>query len=291
MSSDQDPVAVKAEIKRLRAKLSEIQDRDIRLALQTRIQELEASLPPEPAAAPAVPAATAEPEAPVEPPTPQQLAEAENLIRQARVERMRNNRQKATELMKQAAGAAPGSAPVLEALGDDLLERGQVREARAAYEKAVKLDPKNVGLERKYAETVLRTTSTMSVEDQLRMNLSDSLFLSSQDQVASSTAATILSVLAPGLGHIVVGKTVTGIAILVAWLIDCGWLAVMSKDLYGLFGFALGKSTKPNLLVLVPIFIAFAIWIGTLKSLSVPRAAAARKRVPRPAPPVDLPFD
>src|SRR5258708_7712946 len=120
--------ALQAEIDRVRQKRDELQDTDLREALDMKLAQLEAKL----AAMPQL-EASPEPEAPLEPPTPAQLEQADVLIRQARVEKMRGNKSASTDILRQAVEAAPTAPSVLEALGDDLLERGQKREAREVY--------------------------------------------------------------------------------------------------------------------------------------------------------------
>ena len=273
------------EISRLKEKCEAVSDPEIREAINWKIASLESKL----GKLEAEPATEQEPESEVIPPTPAQLVEADNLIRQARVEKMRGNKARSIELLKNAVTAAPTAPSVLEALGDDFVERRQLREARETYAKALKLDPKNVGLETKYANVVLGTSMSMSVEEQLRLGMSDSLFLTSQDHVASASAATLLSVMLPGLGHLVLGRTATGLAILVSW-VACGfWLLFLEKDVKTLAQSVMHGGGTFNPVVFVPIIIMAILFVGTINSLRVPKAGA-RGRSNRPVPPVDLPY-
>ncbi|CAN5661808.1 hypothetical protein BH11ARM2_BH11ARM2_16850 [soil metagenome] len=277
--------AARAELTRLKVKRREIQDADIRAALDVRIKALEEQV----ATIPTAP--VAQPVAPVREPTPKEKEEADRLIALARLERNRGNKPKATDLMKQAADLAPGSAAVLEALGDDLAERKQWKEAKEAYAKAHAVEPKNVGIERKLAQAALRGVGMGSIEDQLRAGLSDSTFLNESDAVAGRTAAIAMSAFLPGLGHIILGKTATGAGILTTWAILGIWLTLERKDLAGLIEMATGGGQHtPNLLVLVPLFAMAILWIGTLNSLKG-RNTVARSKVDRPVPPVDMPFE
>src|SRR5579859_7843041 len=123
---------IKAEIQRLKAKQSAVDDEDIRLALQGRIDALETQLK-------SAAKQEEQPESPELPKaTPDQLTKADQLIRQARVEKMRNNSARALALMKEAAEVAPSAPAVLEAYGDDLAERRQFKEAMATYKLALK---------------------------------------------------------------------------------------------------------------------------------------------------------
>ncbi len=279
---------LKAELARLRVKRSETRDPDIRSALDLRIEQVEQSLLEQKADTPEEPEI---PEIPPEPPTTAQLREAEQLVRQARVEKMRENHRASTDLLKKAAEVAPGSPAVLETLGDDLAERRQYKQAREVYGRAFRLDPKNVGLERKYAICVSQMASMGSLDDQMRAHLSDSPFLSADDSLASGGAAIFLSALLPGLGHVVLGKTATGFGIMAAWLLCGGWLLLMYEDLGRLIGMATGGAGSPNPLVLLPVALMMAIYIGTLASFKGRGAAAKKKPLERPKPPVDLPFE
>ncbi len=282
---ENDDKTLKAELARLRVKRSETKDKDIRAALEVRIQQLEEQIRPAEKAA-----AEEEIEIPVEPPTPVQLAEAEKLVREARVEKMRGNTRGAGDLLKKASEVAPGAPAVLEVLADDLVERKQYEQAKKVYKQAWKLDPKNVGMERKFAMIVAQMDSMGSLEDQLRMNLSDSPFSESAAR-ASLGAATMYSVLLPGLGHLVLGRKV-GFAILGAWVI-CGiWVFLMYKDLAQLMTMATGGGRgTPNVVVMLPVMIMAGIYLGTLASLKSATKKVVRKNVERPKPPVDLPFE
>lgn len=311
MSLQNEPQAVRAEIRRLKVKQQNTLDPDIRAALALKIEQLQATLPPDPVVdPPADPVPVTEPtpatqpapeEAPVEEPappaaTPEQLAQADNLVRQARVEKMRGNRQRSTELLQQAAAAAPGAPALLEALGDDLMDRRQIKDARDAYAKALKLDPKNVGLERKYAELVLRLSGMGSIEDQLRMNLSDSPLLSPGETLASARSATLLSFFVPGAGQFVLGQNTKGAFILGGWLLMVFWIFLLREDLKGLLAMvgipsASGPSRPGSLLVMVPIFAAAALHLASLfMCASLAKAANPARRANHPVPPVDKPF-
>lgn len=276
-----DEKTLKAELARLRVKRTETKDKDIRAALDVRIGQLEAEIRPV-----EKPAEEEEIEIPIEPPTPQQLAQAEQLVREARVEKMRGNTRGAGDLLKKASEVAPGAPAVLEVLGDDLLERKQYEQAKKAYRQAWKLDPKNVGLERKYAIIVAQMDVIGSIDDQMRMNLSDSPF-SEADARASLGAATLYTALLPGLGHIVLGKKV-GFVILGVWVLGGLWLFSRYEDLARLMK---GDLSAGSVAVLLPLAVMVTIYIGTLASLKSQKKQAVRKPIERPMPPVDLPFE
>jgi tetratricopeptide (TPR) repeat protein len=149
-----------------------------------------------------------------DPPTPEAAAKAEELIRQARVAKMRNQAQEATNLLHQAVAVAPGSPTVLEALGNELAERKRYTDARSAYYQAHRLAPNNLALERKYAQMVLYGISGETAKAQ-----ADSILLTSEDTMADAKWATVLSLFIPGIGHLVLGENVMGFSLISTWLL------------------------------------------------------------------------
>jgi len=290
---------LRAELAKLKEKRAQTKDRNIISVLDMRINQIEPFLPPppRPKAAPKAEAAAAEEEiafAKIPLPSAAESEKAEKLIKQSMLEKRRGNAIGATDLLKKAAEAAPGSPVVLEALADDLLERKLTKQARETYKRALQLDPKNVGLERKYAQTVLQTTMTMSVEDQLRYGMSDSLFITGEDNVAGLKAATFLSALLPGLGQMVVGRTTKGILLMTGWILCIGLFALWNKDFEILAKFVRGAGPSPNWRVLIPIIGMASIWITAIADLmsgSKPPGRGPKSKIERPKPPVDLPFD
>jgi hypothetical protein len=281
------------ELKRLKAKHAASEDRDIKQALQLRIEALTALVEKldadETAKKLTEASAEALPAQPLEPATPAQLRKADDLIRQARVEKMRKNQSRVTALMKEAAEIAPTSPSVLEALGDDYTERRQYKDALAVYSRAVQLSKNNVELERKHANATLRAQNLSSFEGALRGD--DPIFLTSSDSMASLGGARILNAFLPGLGHIVVGKTVTGI-VLMATMLGCViWVAIMDKSLFALIAMVKGAQSQPNLVILIPLFGIVVTYIVGLTSLGAQPTLKQNRSAPRPQPPIDLPFE
>ena len=133
------------------------------------------------------------------PPTPSQLAEAENLIRRSVLEKRRGNKQLSTDLLRKAAEVAPGAMAVQEALGDDLLERGQAKPAADVYAKALAMNPSHAGIERKYGLAISRIQAPISFEQAMQMGESP---LATAD-AATVKAAAFFSFIIPGVGQIV----------------------------------------------------------------------------------------
>ena len=281
-----EPGDPKAEIARLRAKLATIQDRDIRAAIQERVDALAAQV-----VEPDAPLLTGGeggqidlPEETPPPPTPEQAERAERLVRQAMLEKQRGNKAAVTKLLQEAAEVAPGAPTTLEALGDDLASRSRAKEAMDCYKRAMALDPKNVGLEKKHANLVFNVGTAGSIEDQLRANLSESIFLTQGDGVASYGVAKLLSYPFPGLGHVLLGRPAFGFSLLGAWVGCFVWMGVAHA--------AQGPNARVGSEVYVPAFLALVVLIVGVATLGGGRAAARSKAAPkRPKPPVDLPFD
>ncbi|HEY0867779.1 MAG TPA: tetratricopeptide repeat protein [Fimbriimonas sp.] len=303
MASENEPPApvtgsgssARSELHRLEEKLTTIADPDIRSVLVARIQQLYAELPPEPptAEAAAVEApAPEEPDEPLLPPTQEQMERAESLVRQAKVERMRGNRQAASDLLRQATEIAPTAPALLESLGDDAMERHNYKQARQAYERALKVSPKNIALERKHAESILKAESGLTVEDQLRLGLSGSPFISSEDMKASRKSATILNAFLPGLGQIALGQTTKGAILMAVWILCLVGIVLLRGDFTALMQttFTGQSDQKPTLLVLLPIFVALIVYVGALADLKGTEPEGIHK-VDHPKPPVNLPFE
>jgi len=220
------------------------------------------------------------PSGPVEPDPSDKVEAAERLIQQARVEQMRNNAVRVRELLEEAQHTAPNSPGVLEMLGDDYAQRKQYSKAIAAYKRAVTIDPKNVQVERKLA------TVALNLEGSAGMTPMDD----SAIPMASRNAALLISILLPGLGHIVVGQTKKGILILSAWCVCLAWTILMGADVAKLGSVLTGGKQQASYLVLIPIVGMLGLFIATLADFKKP-AETYRKPVDRPAPPVNLPFE
>jgi tetratricopeptide (TPR) repeat protein len=282
----------RTELKSLQSKLATVQDPIILGVLKERIEALKASIPAEELPSLEIPEAAAAPEIPesTEPPTPEQAQEAERIIRLWRVEKMRGHRPEADALLQQAMAVAPTSAIVLEIVGDDAMERRNLQKARLAYERAAKLDPNNVGLERKFARLVMNQSPGLTIEEQLRLGYADSALLAPTDSIADLRVARILNVFLPGLGQIVLGQTRKGLIFLVLWLACVMAIVILRADLQELLRTLAGRPGRPTMIVLVPIFGVFITTIASLAGLSG-AGGSSRKHVDRPRPPVNLPFE
>ena len=279
---------IEAELKRLRAKASEVDDKDIKSALQLKIDALET----ERVSAGAPSAAEPEPEVLPSPPTPEQQADADKLVAQARVEKMRGNGERASELLRQAVSVAPGSSTVVELLADELVGQRKYREALDKYDLARRLDPKNAGADKKHADLVFQTRAHAA---------SANLMIAEQASLAtSSKIATMFACLLPGSGQLVMQRYALGAFYMVTWILMIVWLGVMKSDFAGvliLIGLHVrGAKADFSPVVFIPISVAALIHIAGIvgtKSGSSREAAfmAHMTKADRPTPPVNLPFE
>lgn len=220
-----------------------------------------------------------------DPPTPEAMSAAEKLVQQARVEKMRGNSQEVRRLLEQAVQTAPGSPTVLEMVGDDFAERKQSGRALAYYRRAAKLDPKNVNLERKVALSALGMNAVSAEAQQAAGQLDDSAI-----PMASRKAALVISLFLPGLGHVVLGEKVKGGILIAIWCLSLAWVILMSGDMAKLIASFSGGRSQANMIVVVPLFLMAAVYLGSLMSLKAPEETL-RMPADRPRPPVDLPFE
>ncbi len=223
-------------------------------------------------------------------PTPEQLAAADDLIRQAMVAKRRGLKEQSSRLMAEAEAAAPGAPTVLEAIGDDLAERGQTKAALKAYARAIKCGPGNVGLERKHAQLVFKVANAGSIEQQLQAGLGGSS--AGPDSIASAKAAFWLSLFVPGLGQMVTSRLGLGAAMLGSWLV--GWIVALLipdglgklRDLY------FGRGADFNAFVFFPLALAAAAHLWSIFEASSKVPKGPKPPPPsRPTPPVDMPFE
>lgn len=212
---------------------------------------------------------------------------AEALIRQARLAKQRNDAKLAEMLLKEAAGLSPESSLVLEALGDDLIDRRQTQAAMDSYKRAAEADPKNISAERKYAELVLRSQGCV---DPMRARSEGE-----SDGHVNGKIAVLLSLFVPGLGQMVTDQVIKGIGMLVAWAL-CWLFALMipdgMKSLLSLFGLkGRGAIVEFNGVVLFPLAVAAAVHLWSIFDSAGKAGTIKTRKIVRPLPPVDKPFE
>ncbi len=225
-----------------------------------------------------------QPEKPVElpPPTRAQLDQADRLIQQARLAKTRGQTGQMANFLKQAEQAAPNAPTVLEFIGDQFLEQKRYRDAQAVYKRAFDLDPKNVGLERKWAQSIAAVAP-----------MGDPMMMSEYESMASGKIASILSAFLPGLGQVVLGEFAKGAAIFGVWAGMILWLYLIPSGLKGivaLFSQRASQEEPFHAIVLVPMFIMFIVWISSIYDAKM-TSGLGRKPISHPIPPDDKPFE
>ena len=240
--------------------------------LEEEVAKLKADMEPE---APPEAEEEGEPEGPPRELTAAERVELDNLVKQAQLAKIRKQVSVATDLLKKAAALAPRDPIVLEALGDDLMDRRIFKAAKEAYGKALKQDPTNVALDKKYGQAVYESDVRAAT---FSMDMPDG-------PVASSNASMFLAIFLPGSGQMVRGKWAKGLFILVGFLVSLAVVIVMySGDAK--------KTQQDKFLYLIPIGSAIIFWVwGFLDASIGGKGKGPRPPIDRPKPPVDLPFE
>lgn len=209
-----------------------------------------------------------------EPLTPEQQAELEAILKQAQLARIRKQPSVATKLLKEAAEKAPGSPLVLEALGDDQMERRVYNAAATSYEKALKLAPDNIALEKKHADAIYHTHAAG-----IGLDLAD-------DNFASPKARIFLAMILPGVGQMVRGAWAKGLIIMGGFVVAL----IVTSIVRG--ATARAASSDAKFAFAIPLAVALAFWLwGIIDASAGAKSAPKAMRLDRPKPPVDLPFE
>ncbi len=207
---------------------------------------------------------------------------ADRLIREAHLWSTRGDKAKAKALLEEAERAAPNSGAVLVALGDAARERRNLKEAIRLYGLAKDREPGNIAFERKHADAVF---------EQARGMVFDPASASGVEAVASAKSAVLLSVMLPGVGQIVTGELGKGIFFLITVL--GGWSIVVFgigfKGLFAMLG--MGPTKDANGVVLIPLVIAILCHLAAILDASAKSKTLGKRRIDRPVPPSDLPFE
>jgi tetratricopeptide (TPR) repeat protein len=161
---------------------------------------------------------------------PDVQARVEQLLRDAHLQRMRQQWAAAETLCRQALELSPEDPLGMEMLGDLLSEKGSLEPALDSYRKAFARQPQKAALEEKIARLVLRKG------EEERERLEAELMLSSPSGNAArkrnATLAILLSVLCPGGGQLFNGEHVKGGILLAVGLVA---LAFGAPDLLKMF--------------------------------------------------------
>jgi tetratricopeptide (TPR) repeat protein len=216
------------------------------------------------------------------PPAPiaqEKIDQAEALIRQAQICKMRGETQKAGRLLQEAAQAAPTSPAVLEIVGDSCMERRDYKGAIDVYAQALLASQGSVPLERKHAEAILA-----------HQMASNPMLIPTNDvgTYAQGKYAVLLSIIFPGVGHMIAGKWAPGIVFMSLVLVG----SLMSGYFGGYAAFLslFGSSRDVTFMGILSLLIL----VGSYLACQFHMASLARQmetpKIERPKPPVDKEF-
>lgn len=210
-----------------------------------------------------------------EPDPPEAVERAEQLIRHAHFAKQKAQTSVADKLLKEAQEIAPNSPVVLEAIGDDYVARGQFRKAKEVFARAHKIDPSIVSIENKFGEMVLRVDLHI-----------DPATYSDSETMASAKAAIILSLLFPGVGQMVLGKWVLGIAMLAIWGVSLAILVALPGGMRAVMqSFTKPAEIDPLTFLFGPA-VAFA-WLWSIFDANMRAKQATPRSIERPTPPIE----
>lgn len=152
-------------------------------------------------------------------------AEADKLISQANVLRLRGQIAEALDMCEQAVKVDPECAAAWEMLGDMRQEAGRMEEAKSAYEKATAIEPGRVSAERKFAECTLALANLKMQQDEWKRMVEggEKIYMPKRNQ----GIALLLSALMPGLGQIYNGEFVKAGALMGLTMI--GWIVIFAS--------------------------------------------------------------
>lgn len=277
---------LESEIARVKAKLDAIDDPDIQGALELKLESLIAALRLEKNAEEERQRAEQE----VEPVIEMSQKEIDDQVRQARGHLQTNKRGAATDIVNLLLKAAPDNVDVLELRGDIAIAAKDYPTALKHLKKARELAPLNVNVEKKLAHVALQTTVLGSLEDQLRAEEAGVL-IGDGDMKASATAATLLSAICPGAGHIALGQSKKGAIYLTVWVIAVAIIVVLAgqenaKNTGSEHGF---QFSMPMIGV---GFVGLMVYMTALLEIAaIGKTTTKRMVVSHPKPPVDLPYE
>jgi len=205
-------------------------------------------------------------------PTRQRL---DQLLREAHIQKMRQQTVAAEDLCKKALELVPDDAMALEMLGDMLVERGKYEDALDAFRRAAATTIRPEVIETKVARTVLRQAE----ED--RERLEAQLFLSGAGaptkERQNRSTAVLLSLICPGGGQLFKGQMVKGAILLAVTALSAfGWPDCL-KLLFTVFGGSRGGE-DPNGFLVVLGLVGLAVYIYSLMDAPTSTGRFSRSR-------------
>jgi hypothetical protein len=217
--------------------------------------------------------------------TPAVRESLEHGIRKLQLAKKRGDVNLIASILKELHEVAPGSSLVTEIEGDDLIERGQRALARLKYDRARKLDPKNISADRKFAETVFAMDASQITA--LTGNMSD------LERVAIAKAHLTQSFLLPGLGQIFKGEMQRGLFMMGGYIIALFWLLLIPNGLVGLldlFGMSQKTHAAFNGIVFIPLFLMAVFWIWSIADASTEVKKLGKVKITVPEKPFPTDF-
>jgi tetratricopeptide (TPR) repeat protein len=205
---------------------------------------------------------------------PEAQSQVEQLLRDAYIQRMRQQFAVAETLCRRALELSPEDVQGLELLGDLLQEKGSTDGALEQYRKALEVQPGKVSLEDKVARLVL-----VKAEEE-RERIEAELLLNSprnpKHKKRNQTVAILCSLVCPGLGQAFNGQWVKAGLFLVAGIacLAVGGMDAM-KMLLAMAG-PLPRGEQPNGMLAAVGMLGGLIWLASLLDASAQAGKSAK---------------
>lgn len=203
-------------------------------------------------------------------------AEFDKLMIAANVHRRRGDYARATESIRQALAIFPDDLDAREFAADMILAHGDVRKAMEHYKAILEIEPTRASVEAKYAKTVLE----LAEADRQRTLVQQMLTNPTRQSCVpprNPAVAALLSI-APGFGHVYVGQYLTGLVLLVGWVL--AWMLFMFT-----LDSSAGVSTVNRVTASSAAFACLACAIHIYAIISSARAAENTKHGRHPSEP------
>jgi len=203
-------------------------------------------------------------------------ADFDRLMTAAGVHRRRGDYARATESVRQALAIFPDDLDAREFAADMIFAHGDVRKALEHYKAILEIEPGRASVEAKYAKAVLELAEADRQRALVREMLENPM-KRPHAPPRNPAIAAMLSI-APGFGHVYVGRYLTGIVLLVGWVL--AWM---------LFAFTLdssaGVSAVNRITTSAAAFACLACAIHIYAIISSAREADNTKRGRDPSEP------
>lgn len=211
----------------------------------------------------------------------------DRLLSTANVHRMRGDYLAAEDACKEALSVDESRLDIRELIADLLYTRGQLEASRDEYAKIMELDPARVSTEAKYAKVALEI-GEREYQKKLMLDMLENPGRYSAPR-GGPIAATICSVLLPGVGQMYLGEIKKGVILAGSYLFAILMLAMDSfstKNLLKSFG-AMFNPTPEKYPIdgLTIFFAAAAAFVYVYAVIDAPIAAGkGRESTPTPTP-------